>query len=140
VTTSQTRVWPTWQVTALRRLLAYALATGSLLLYGAVVLASEHVYDIPTIARHGVQSLDIVEAGSGQFTEAHARSASPPTSSRGRSTTAFATFVATNNGVDLSLKYKPGWSAEQIAAVASQLVVWKLVCSSKCWSGSGYCG
>jgi hypothetical protein len=82
-------------VTALRRLLAYALATGSLLLYGAVVLASEHVYDIPTIARHGVQSLDIVEAGSGQFTEAHARSASPPTSSRGRSTTAFATFVAT---------------------------------------------
>jgi hypothetical protein len=76
-----------------RLLLAAALVAG--VAGTTTAAASGFTYDIPTIARHGVQSLDIVEAGSGQFTEAHARSASPPTSSRGTSTTPSPRRVAT---------------------------------------------
>lgn len=58
-------------------------------------------YDVAAITRVGAQAIGAVDTGRGLLNASRDRSASPPTSARGTSTTPSVTFVATNTVDDL---------------------------------------
>lgn len=118
-------------MTALRRLLAWVLATAvwSLLPCAAVVVPSSHAYDVPAIARIDVQPFGYAEVSATQLSELWEASASPSVEARGASTTPIAGSVATE-AVDDLVRFDPG-------CVSRQIVGWNLRGSTGCAATPG---